>query len=90
MDLINLRRKSTGNWFSTLHASGTMVGSVSAVQLIQMSFALQMYTKLDFCWASTLLGLIAAGLAPIPIVLFFWGPQIRARSKFARRLIGVK
>ena len=45
-----------------------------------------MYNNLGFNWASTLLGLIAALLAPIPIVLFFYGPTIRARSRFARKL----
>jgi hypothetical protein len=46
-----------------------------------------MYRAMNFRWASTLLGLFAGVLAPIPFVLFFWGPTIRARSKFARQLI---
>jgi len=51
-------------------------------------FAPQMYNNMNFRWASTLLGIFAGALAPIPFVLFFWGPEIRARSKFARQLIG--
>ncbi|KAF9520522.1 hypothetical protein BS47DRAFT_1378723 [Hydnum rufescens UP504] len=76
-----------------VYASSALSGQGLVRNLLATGFPLftpQMYTKLNFRWASTLLGLVAAGLAPIPIVLFFWGPQIRARSKFARRLIGVE
>ena len=45
-----------------------------------------MYANLGFRWASTLLGCIASLLAVIPFVLFFWGPKIRARSRFAKKL----
>jgi hypothetical protein len=45
-----------------------------------------MYTRLTPKWASTLLGCIAVLMAPIPFVLFFWGPKIRARSQVAKSL----
>jgi hypothetical protein len=45
-----------------------------------------MYTRLTPKWASTLLGCIAVLMAPIPFVLFFWGPKIRARSRVAQTL----
>ena len=45
-------------------------------------FATQMYKKLDPRWASTLLGFIALAMMPIPLVLYRFGPQLRARSKF--------
>ena len=46
-------------------------------------FATQMYDKLDARWASTLLGCIAVLLAPIPFVLYRYGPVLRHRSKYA-------
>ena len=49
-------------------------------------FTNQLYNNLGFNWASTLLALIALLLVPIPFVLFFWGPAIRARSTFAKKL----
>ncbi|GJE99509.1 MFS general substrate transporter [Phanerochaete sordida] len=46
-------------------------------------FAAQMYEALDPRWASTLLGLVALVMTPIPLVLFRYGPALRARSKYA-------
>jgi MFS transporter, DHA1 family, multidrug resistance protein len=37
-------------------------------------------------WAGTMLGCIAAVLVPIPILFYFQGHKIRARSKFAPTL----
>ena len=45
-----------------------------------------MYNQLTFRWASTLFGILASLLAIVPFVLFAYGPQIRARSRFARNL----
>jgi len=49
-------------------------------------FTRQMYTNLTFKWASTLLGLITVILSMVPFVLIAWGPEIRARSRFAKQL----
>lgn len=46
----------------------------------------QLYKKMGFNWAGTLIGLVGAALAPIPIVLYLYGPQIRARSRVAGKL----
>ncbi|KDQ13828.1 hypothetical protein BOTBODRAFT_361706 [Botryobasidium botryosum FD-172 SS1] len=46
-------------------------------------FANQMYEKLNPRWASTLLGLIALLMVPIPFVLIKFGPALRAKSKYA-------
>lgn len=46
-------------------------------------FAFQMYDTLNPRWASTLLGLLAVLLAPIPFVLRRYGHHLRKRSKFA-------
>ncbi|PNS17256.1 hypothetical protein CAC42_6939 [Sphaceloma murrayae] len=41
-----------------------------------------MYSKLGFGWASTLLGLFSVVLGGAPVVMLFWGRQIRTRSPF--------
>lgn len=72
-----------------IYASSALAGQSLVRNLSATAFPLfteQMYNSLGFNWASTLLGLIAALLAPIPIVLFFYGPAIRARSRFAKKL----
>ncbi|MCJ1471571.1 hypothetical protein MMC13_000211 [Lambiella insularis] len=45
-------------------------------------FTIQMYKRLGIAWATSLLGFIAVGLLPIPWILFRFGPQIRAMSKY--------
>ena len=47
-------------------------------------FATQMYDKLDYEWASSLLGFIAILLVPIPFIFFYKGEIIRLRSPWAR------
>ncbi|KAI9368963.1 polyamine transporter [Aspergillus egyptiacus] len=47
-------------------------------------FATQMYERLGFEWASSLLGFLAILLVPIPFVFFYWGERIRLRSPWAR------
>ncbi|KAI0094961.1 MFS general substrate transporter [Irpex rosettiformis] len=46
-------------------------------------FATQMYESLNPRWASTLVGLIACLLVPIPFVLIKYGPALRHKSKYA-------
>ncbi|KAF2641644.1 MFS general substrate transporter [Massarina eburnea CBS 473.64] len=47
----------------------------------------QMYTKLTFGGASSLLGGIGTLLTLVPWILVFYGPRIRARSKFASEIM---
>jgi hypothetical protein len=46
-------------------------------------FARQMFDSLNPRWASSLLGLTAAVMIPIPIVLRRYGPHLRSKSRFA-------
>ncbi|KUJ10716.1 MFS general substrate transporter [Mollisia scopiformis] len=46
-------------------------------------FTTQMYARLGYQWASSLLAFIALGCCAIPYVFYFFGAQIRKRSKFA-------
>jgi len=45
-------------------------------------FALQMFRGLGIAWAASLLGFCSLLMAPIPWILFRYGPQIRTRSKY--------
>jgi hypothetical protein len=50
-------------------------------------FTIQKYEKLGIGWATSLLGFISLAMVPIPWVLYKWGPQIRAASKFETKKI---
>lgn len=45
-------------------------------------FARQVYVKLGTPWASSLLGFIALTMAPVPWLLYTYGPKLRAMSKY--------
>ncbi|KAI0004215.1 MFS general substrate transporter [Russula compacta] len=45
-------------------------------------FARQMFDALNPRWASTLLGIVAAVMIPIPIILRRYGPYLRSKSRF--------
>jgi hypothetical protein len=46
-------------------------------------FARQMFESLNPRWASTILGIVAAVMIPIPIILRRYGPYLRSKSRFA-------
>jgi multidrug resistance protein len=46
-------------------------------------FGLQMYENLGIPWATSMLAFICLAFVPMPILLFKYGLQIRAKSKFA-------
>jgi len=46
-------------------------------------FTEQMYARLGYQWASSLLGFISLACCGIPYVFYFFGARIRKRSKFA-------
>jgi hypothetical protein len=46
-----------------------------------------MYNQLTFGGASSLLGGIGTLLTLVPWILVFYGPKIRARSKFASEIM---
>lgn len=45
-----------------------------------------MFHNLGIPWASSLLGLFAVALIPIPFVFYIYGPSIRKRGKFTAQL----
>ncbi|KAJ0160849.1 putative drug/proton antiporter YHK8 [Colletotrichum tanaceti] len=48
-------------------------------------FGTQMYTKLGYSWASSLLAFLTLAMVPFPFVFFKYGKKIRGRSRFATR-----
>ena len=74
------------------YASSALAGQSLARNLMGTAFPLftqQLYHKLNFRWGGTLIACVAAVLAPIPFVLFWYGPSIRAGSRFASGLVHV-
>jgi hypothetical protein len=47
-----------------------------------MSAAFYMYQNLGVQWATLVLGFIALGLMPVPLLFFIYGARIRKLSKF--------
>ncbi|EKM50095.1 uncharacterized protein PHACADRAFT_264625 [Phanerochaete carnosa HHB-10118-sp] len=67
-------------------ASSALAGQSLSRNLFGMAFPLfttQMYAALTYHWANTLFGLLALVMSPVPFLLFWKGPALRARSRFA-------
>lgn len=45
-------------------------------------FAWDMYEKLGVNWATSLLGFICAAFVPVPVLFYYYGARIRAKSRF--------
>ncbi|KAF8909962.1 MFS polyamine transporter [Mucidula mucida] len=74
-------------------ASSALAGQSLCRNLAAMAFPLfttQMFEKLGFTWAGTLFACIATLMIPIPFILFFYGPSIRAHSTFSRQVLESK
>lgn len=54
----------------------------SAFGAIFPLFATYMFKGMGIQWAMTLLGCVAAVLAPVPVIFYFKGAQIRKNSKY--------
>jgi DHA1 family multidrug resistance protein-like MFS transporter len=46
-------------------------------------FGKYMYQGIGVDWATSVLGFIAVALAPVPIIFFVWGANIRKASRFS-------
>ncbi|KAI0314881.1 major facilitator superfamily domain-containing protein [Amylostereum chailletii] len=55
----------------------------SAVAAAFPLFTVQLFHNLGVNWAATLIGCIGILLAPLPLLFYKWGAQIRSKSKFA-------
>ncbi|BGP52668.1 hypothetical protein JCM8202_004805 [Rhodotorula sphaerocarpa] len=75
--------------YYSIYASSALSGQSLCRNLMAFAmplFTTQMYRGLGYQWASFLAGCIALVLAATPWVLFRYGPEIRARSRFAKEL----
>ena len=50
-------------------------------------FAANLYDTLGVAWGNSLLGFIAAAMAPLPLVFFYFGPKLRERSALHQTII---
>ena len=63
-------------------ASGAMMLTRYAVSTVFPLFSLQMYQKLGVGWATSLLGFVTVLMAPIPWWFKYYGPKLRAKSRY--------
>jgi hypothetical protein len=47
-------------------------------------FGTQMYNKLNYHWASSLLAFLTVVMMPFPYIFFRYGKKIRAKSRYAK------
>lgn len=47
-------------------------------------FGNQMYEKLGFQWASSLLAFLTVAMMPFPYIFFRYGKRIRSKSRYAK------
>ncbi|EKM52164.1 uncharacterized protein PHACADRAFT_151169 [Phanerochaete carnosa HHB-10118-sp] len=67
-------------------ASSALAGQSLSRNVFAMAFPLfttQMYAALTYHWANTIFGILALVMSPVPFLLFWKGPALRARSRFA-------
>ncbi|KAL4988499.1 aldehyde dehydrogenase family-domain-containing protein [Aspergillus falconensis] len=66
--------------------AGSAIGAVATGENIFSAFlplaTMSMYDNLGFQWASTLLAFVSLVLALVPMLMFVWGREVRARSRF--------
>ncbi|KAL9937523.1 hypothetical protein V8E36_003932 [Tilletia maclaganii] len=72
-----------------IYASSALAAQSFCRNVLAFAFPLcvtQMYTGMGYQWASTLIACVGAVLGIVPFVLYRWGHQIRARSRFSQQL----
>ncbi|KAH7145418.1 major facilitator superfamily domain-containing protein [Dactylonectria estremocensis] len=71
-----------------LYAASTLAANSFVRNLFAAGLPLfgnQMYKKMGYPWASSLLAFLTLALMPLPYVFFFYGKKIRANSRHAKR-----
>ncbi len=69
-----------------LYAASALAANAFVRCLFAMSFPLfgiQMYNRLGYQWASTLLAFLLLAMAPFPYIFFKYGKRIRKKSRYA-------
>ncbi|KAM5530831.1 hypothetical protein V8D89_015521, partial [Ganoderma adspersum] len=73
-----------------IFASSALAGQSLSRNIMGTAFPLftqQMYDRLTYHWGTSLFGFVAVVMIPIPFVLFWKGPAIRAHSTFASQVV---
>jgi len=74
---------ATGMWISLFDQFSITLSSLLTVSPLLVLFTAQMYDRLGYQWATSLLAFIALACCAIPFVFYYWGARIRQRSKYA-------
>jgi hypothetical protein len=70
-------------WISLFDQFSITLSSLLTVSPLLVLFTAQMYDRLGYQWATSLLAFIALACCAIPFVFYYWGARIRQRSKYA-------
>ncbi|KAL4993375.1 major facilitator superfamily domain-containing protein [Aspergillus recurvatus] len=80
---------STALYLTKVYGAGYGASALAANGLLRYLvggsfplFTIAMYNNLGFPWASSLLGFVAAGFAPLPWVFYYLGARVRGRSAY--------
>ncbi|KAL4882842.1 major facilitator superfamily domain-containing protein [Aspergillus karnatakaensis] len=72
--------------------AGSAMGAVATGENVFSAFlplaTMSLYGSLGFQWASTLLAVVALVLSVVPMLMFVWGREVRARSPFMKEMSG--
>lgn len=55
---------------------------IGADRIPQPLFAHDMYKSLGVAWATSLLGFLCVVFVPVPVLFYYYGAKIRAKSRF--------
>jgi hypothetical protein len=83
--LNNYLTDAYGIYSASAVASSVFTRNMLASVIIPLT-TYPLYRRLGTAWACTLLGLLCVVLVPIPFAFIRWGPALRARSPFCRKL----
>lgn len=84
-----LVRSSSPLAFSTNKKNLKQTQQILPVALTLLSavfplFGVQMYNKLGYQWATSILAFLTVAMMPFPYLFFKYGKRIRVRSRFAK------
>ncbi|OAX31940.1 MFS general substrate transporter [Rhizopogon vinicolor AM-OR11-026] len=75
------------------YASSALAGQSLCRNILATIFPLfttQMFDRMTYKWANTLVALIAVAMIPIPYILFFYGSRIRQRSPVSKKILAIE
>jgi len=75
------------------YASSALAGQSLCRNILATIFPLfttQMFDRMTYKWANTLVALIAVAMIPIPYILFFYGSGIRQRSPVSKKILAIE